>query len=123
MTAKAKTPTACECGQYSFKVNSEQKTTGCKGDLTYRKFAPGHDAKLKSLLIQAAVEDAPVNDSPALEIAREYGFADQVEVGAARRIERAKARNARHAGQHDTDGEGGDVPQVIDLRDHEHAHA
>lgn len=53
----------CACGNYSFEVLIhenvgggvwQQKTTGCTAT-TQSTFAPGHDAKLKSLLIAAGV--------------------------------------------------------------------
>ncbi|WP_329024208.1 hypothetical protein [Streptomyces sp. NBC_01423] len=83
--------TACVCGSYSFEVLMHDdpsgdkvwqlKATGCAAT-TQSKFAPGHDAKLKSLIIQAGVGGHPVRrvvrdtvvSKDALRVAADLGW-------------------------------------------------
>lgn len=77
----------CQCRDYV------DATTGvslsCDG-VTYRKFAPGHDARLKGFLIQAGrsghqikVRESGETVTP-VEAASRYGFAHQVRAGVSR---------------------------------------
>ncbi|MFF3351077.1 hypothetical protein ACFYWN_00295 [Streptomyces sp. NPDC002917] len=86
---------ACMCGSYSFEVLVHEdvsgdkvwqlKATGCTAT-TQSKFAPGHDAKLKSLLIQAGAGDHQVRRivrdtvvaKDALRMAADLGWEDLV---------------------------------------------
>ncbi len=85
----------CLCGSYSFEVLIhenvggdkvwQQKTTGCDAT-TQSTFAPGHDAKLKSLLIAAGVGGHRVREvardtvvtKDAARVAAELGWEDIV---------------------------------------------
>ncbi|WP_203593645.1 hypothetical protein [Streptomyces sp. SID9124] len=93
--------TACVCGSYSFEVLMRDdpsgdkvwqlKATGCAAT-TQSKFAPGHDAKLKSLIIQAGVGGHPVRrvvrdtvvSKDALRVAADLGWEDLVRDAIAR---------------------------------------
>jgi hypothetical protein len=82
-----KAPEPCNCGRYTTTdENGNQVDTDCTYETT-RKFGPGHDAKLKSLLIKAAVNRQPVRrvsdgvELEALEVAGEFGFRPQVQKG------------------------------------------
>lgn len=92
----AKSLTPCMCQNFSAVVDGETVTTGCDIE-TLSRFAPGHDAKLKSLFIRvgtvgaevaAKAEDGSVSNMSAIEAAAEFGFGETVEKG----IENAKAR-------------------------------
>lgn len=85
----------CACGSYAFEVLIhenvggdkvwQQKTTGCVAT-TQSTFAPGHDAKLKSLLIAAGVGGHQVRQTTrdtvvvkdALRVAADLGWEDLV---------------------------------------------
>lgn len=111
--AKAvKTPTKCACSLYTGKdAKGADLSTDCTAE-TVRTFGPGHDAKLKSLLIKAAIAGGDVTrtvDGVAVQMspvhaAEEYGFRTQVEKGLAvhtakvtKRDEAAAARAAKKA--------------------------
>lgn len=102
--------TPCECSLFSVQVGlraseagdgdlvyDKELTTGCAGELTKRTFRPGHDAKLKSLLITAGgmgedvcKQEGAVNRvGDAVGHAEKYGFADLVRAG----IEKVEAAN------------------------------
>jgi len=74
--------------------------TGCKGRLTSRTFAPGHDAKLKSLLIRAGAMGAGVRQQlgglatvgGAQKVADQFGFGHQVAHGIERALVAADAK-------------------------------
>lgn len=103
----AKTPTPCLCGSYAVEVKTdegiERQVTGCEVE-TSARFAPGHDAKLKSLLIGAGAkghsvvkttdEDGEVTLS-AMEAANEFGFASTVEKGIEKAAQREQAKAER----------------------------
>lgn len=106
-TAKAATP--CACASFFIKSAEDGSLSGtdCTA-MTVNTFGPGHDAKLKSLLIKAGVEGATVvrvegdvyTDMSAVEAADEHGFASQVEksVEAKRaRVQEVAARRAEQA--------------------------
>lgn len=106
---KAKTPTPCLCRAYAVeRKNDEGETerlvTGCNTD-TSAKFAPGHDAKLKSLLIGAGANghtvikttDEGELELSAMDAANEYGFASTVEKGIAKAAEKVAAKAEREA--------------------------
>ena len=93
----------CECARYAalpgartddsgaLTLEGEPKTTGCVGTPTKKTFAPGHDTKLKSLLIEAGALGAVIRDdtgaiTDVASIARRFGFASQVDSGIAKRL-------------------------------------
>lgn len=105
----------CACGGYEIEIwtgevpadadpNDYVKYigTGCIAE-TARTFAPGHDAKLKSLLIQAGADGNGVRTesggvasiSDAMHWAEFYGFGHMVRNGIIRETERRAARNAK----------------------------
>lgn len=97
-------PTRCECGLYTGKdVKGEDLATGCTETNT-RTFKPGHDAKLKSLLIQVGAAGGEVTKTvdgetevmDPLHAADLYGFRNLVEKSVdAKKAEQAdKARKA-----------------------------
>lgn len=86
----------CLCSAYAIVTTDgdgviERGTLGCDAE-TSAKFAPGHDARLKSMLIKAGAVGATVIKSTdegdiemtAVEAAKEYGFADTVAAGVER---------------------------------------
>lgn len=88
--AKTKSePKSCACSAYVVRFdNGNELATGCSAK-TPRNFAPGHDAKLKSILIKAAIagvdvtkatDNGTVTVSP-LHAAEDFGFRPQVEKG------------------------------------------
>ena len=113
-----KEPVDCACGAYEVLVGQrdagdgevefdEELTTNCDGAKTKSIFAPGHDARLKSLLIKAGAlgehvrfnnpADGLLHEVTPVEAAGRYGFADMVESGIAKAKEKADARVAAAA--------------------------
>lgn len=105
----AKTMGPCLCSTYAVRVvlddgAEERQITGCEVQTT-SKFGPGHDAKLKSLLIKAGVDGNSVIKTAegaehvlsALDAASEFGFAAIVSKGIDKARERAEARERREA--------------------------
>lgn len=94
---KAKARHACRCADF---VASDDAATDCGGAVTTRVFAPGHDAKLKGLLIRAAIAGELVADAksgrtePATVVADLFGFADLVAAGVAKAEAKAKPKPA-----------------------------
>jgi|SRR5690606_2191521 len=104
--------TACACQFYSGQdVRGETLSTGC-AEVTPRTFRPGHDAKLKSLLIKVGsagnqvvkTVDGETEEMDPLHAAEEFGFRGLVEksVDAAKakqeaRDAKAKEREAKKA--------------------------
>lgn len=97
-------PTPCASSLYHW-VDDEgvKHDCGTQGSVTPRTFRPGHDAKLKSLLIKAAVagkmvikttEDGEVEMEP-LHAAEEYGFRNLVEKSVDAAKEKAEIRAAK----------------------------
>ena len=103
MTTPAADQRPCECSRYSALTNArlgdagaltwdgDPKRTDCPGTPTKGKFAPGHDAKLKSFLIDVGSLGALVrHDSGAVTdagaVARRFGFGSQVAAGIAKRL-------------------------------------
>lgn len=89
-------PTPCECGLYTGKnAKGEDLSTGCTETNT-RTFKPGHDAKLKSLLIQVGAAGGEVTKTvdgesesmDPLHAADLYGFRNLVE----KSVDAAKAK-------------------------------
>lgn len=89
-------PTPCACQFYTGKDSKgEALSTGCSEE-TVRTFRPGHDAKLKSLIMRTAVAgnlvvkevDGSPTEMDPLHAAEEYGFRDLVE----KSVESAKAK-------------------------------
>lgn len=102
-------PTPCECGLYTgTDVKGEALATGCTETNT-RTFKPGHDAKLKSLLIQVGAAggqvtktvDGETEEMDPLHAADLYGFRNLVEKSVdakkAEQAERAKKAEERAA--------------------------
>jgi hypothetical protein len=85
-------PTPCVCANYV--DNDNGAGTGC-GSVSRSKFAPGHDAKLKSFLIRCGADGHQVRQADngqvesSLAWAKLFGFAEQVRSG----IDRAVAKN------------------------------
>lgn len=80
-------PTACACQFYTgSNAKGEALSTGCS-EVTPRTFRPGHDAKLKSLLIQVGAAgnqvtktvDGETSEMDPLHAAEEFGFRGLVE--------------------------------------------
>lgn len=96
-------PTPCACQFYTGKnVKDEVLSTGCD-EKTPRTFRPGHDAKLKSLLIDVAVagnqvtkatDDEDVEMDP-LHAAEEYGFRNLVEKSVTAKRAKREAAEAK----------------------------
>lgn len=105
----------CECQYWEVGVELDPLvelendiiTTGCESE-TPRTFAPGHDAKLKSLLIRAGVNGwearhgritgVLVTTDPG-QAADRYGFGAQVRAGIARRLRDAERKAKLAAGR------------------------
>jgi len=85
---------ACRCAAF---LAGSGEETGCVSD-TKRVFAPGHDAKLKGLLIRAGVAGELVTDAetgrtlPALEVAELFGFGDLVADGIRKAADRVTGK-------------------------------
>lgn len=103
---KAKTPSPCASSLYSWvDADGVTHTCGTEGRTTTATFAPGHDAKLKSLLIKAGAAGCEVMKSvdggyltmSAMDAASEYGFASTVKTGIDKAIERETAKAERLA--------------------------
>lgn len=107
-TADATGATPCECSKFEAQI-SEQHTeenlasgnydtfsTGCTAT-TKREFAPGHDAKLKSFLIEHGAQDhlivKGITHGTAESFAKQYTFGYMILEG----IEKAKAKLAAKA--------------------------
>jgi hypothetical protein len=93
--------TPCACQFYTGKDKSgNDLSTGCNGE-NVRTFLPGHDAKLKSLLIQVGVAGGQVTKATddedvlmdPLHAAEEYGFRSLVEQS----IDKAKVKEEARA--------------------------
>lgn len=92
---------ACHCGNVSYVVGDVVLSTYCTST-TNRTFAPGHDAKLKSLLIKAAVQsddgDVQYQDggvqisADPITIANRFGFGWMVKNGIAAATVKARVR-------------------------------
>lgn len=105
-TTAAPIKNACICSTFAaikkeFTLGNGQpetidETTGCT-ESTTREFAPGHDAKLKALLIRAGVNGWDVRQgsiaSSARKAAAQFAFAYMVDAG----IERGLAKKAAKA--------------------------
>lgn len=111
-TADATGATACKCSEYEAQI-PEQHTpenlangsydtfsTGCQAT-TKREFAPGHDAKLKSFLIQHGAQDHlichGITHGPAESFAKQYTFGYMVVEGIAKAKEKMAAKADRAA--------------------------
>lgn len=104
----------CLCGKFEIVLNEyelengqpeiETEGTGCNARTT-RDFAPGHDAKLKSLLIKAGVQGLEVrqdrggvvHSGDARTMAANFAFAYMVDKGIETGRAKAQARAARAA--------------------------
>lgn len=104
-TVKAKAvATPCACSLYTgTDGKGEALSTYCEA-VTVRTFGPGHDAKLKSLLIKTAIAgedvikivDGRETEMSPVHAAEEYGFRDLVEKGVeTHRSKQAKRDEAR----------------------------
>jgi hypothetical protein len=89
-----KDPASCLCSHY--KTESGQ-TTGCTS-VTPRRFAPGHDAKLKSFLIKAGADGQRVVNTVSQETrsaiawAEMFGYDGIVTGGIDREVARRQAK-------------------------------
>lgn len=104
----AKTKTPCQCSSYAVQVvtdeGEQRQALDCDVE-TGGKFAPGHDAKLKSMLIGAGgaghqvvkVTDEGEQLMSAIDAANEYGFGPSVQKGIDKAAERAEAKRQREA--------------------------
>lgn len=96
-TWSAEVPEGADPGDYA-----QYEGTGCT-QLTHRTFAPGHDAKLKSLLIRAGAAGAEVVRheggvtvvTSAERVAEHFGFWHQVLAGIRRSQAKAAEKTAR----------------------------
>lgn len=104
-TAPAKAPkveTPCQCARFSNAETGE--ATGCTKTTT-REFAPGHDAKLKSLALRAGaagqqvtrMDDGIAVTTDAVKAVEGYGFAHMVASGIERAHAKAKEKAERAA--------------------------
>lgn len=100
----AKTATPCVCRAYA--VETPEGLTGIDCDReTVSNFAPGHDAKLKSLLIKAGANGYSVIKTTeegeqkltAQDAANEFAFGEHVAKGITKQVERAQAKADRAA--------------------------
>ena len=113
---KSNSPSArqCECGLWRYREGNFEVTTGCARQISgKRRFAQGHDAVLKSLLIRAGIAGVDVTRADGRTFgpttaAEQYGFGYQVSAGiekgrakadavAARQLNAAAARQAKAA--------------------------
>lgn len=103
---KVKALKPCASSLYSYTdAEGVTHTCGTEGRETTATFCPGHDAKLKSLLIKAGAAGYEVRKDveggfltmSAMEAANEYGFASTVETGIAKAAEKAQAKAEREA--------------------------
>lgn len=94
---------ACQCQFYR---TAAGRTTGCTATTT-SKFAPGHDAKLKSFLVLAGADGEQVIQgyggvevtASAVEQAQYIGYGDHVADGVDREVARRVARKLGDMGQ------------------------
>lgn len=108
-----KQPKPCACSQYEVRTDEGVTSTGCTAQ-TVRSFVPGHDAKLKSMLIKAAIagqdvtrlatSEYPESTLTARQAAEDFNFAGHIDKGVethekreAVRQEKADARAAKKA--------------------------
>lgn len=102
MAAKSADTVVCSCSKFEIaKADGTKVNTGCTS-VTKKVFAPGHDAKLKSLLVQAGLdggsvhvteEDGTVSIMTHSAAAKIHDMVDHVEKGirlAKERLERKK---------------------------------
>lgn len=107
-------PTNCECHYWEFgpeldgsDPNVDQVPiykTDCAGELTARRFVPGHDAKLKALFIRAGLaghevrrRDGVLSSMDVETAARRFGFGRQVLASIERRRKQVAAAEDRKA--------------------------
>lgn len=111
-TADATGATACKCSQYEAQIgeqltdenlasgNYDTFSTGCTAT-TKREFAPGHDAKLKSFLIEHGALDHEIKFGITIMTAEEavkgYAFGYMVVEGIAKAKEKLAAKAERAA--------------------------
>jgi hypothetical protein len=103
--AAAKALSNCACSEFEIGITTEEdgqpdfdgSNTECSST-TRRVFSPGHDARLKSLLIRAGVEGLEVRHNSGItygdpvSAARQFGFAEMVAAGIQRSIAKAAAK-------------------------------
>ncbi|SIR13138.1 hypothetical protein [Micromonospora avicenniae] len=102
---KPGTPRPCACQSFAvLDGETVTETTGCT-KVVPRRFAQGHDAKLKSLLIRAGVagyrvrwtEDDQTREGDPLAASRLFGFGHQVESGIRGRLDKLARRAEKKA--------------------------
>ena len=100
---KSKPPNThlCECARWRYREGSSDVSTGCNRQVSgSRRFAQGHDAVLKGLLIRAGIAGADVIRADGrtfgpTSAAEQYGFGYQVSAGIAKGRAKADAVAAR----------------------------
>jgi hypothetical protein len=94
-------PTLCECGRWKYREGNSEVSTGCTRQVSgSRRFAQGHNAVLKSLLMRAGIAGADVIRADGrtfgpTSAAEQYGFGYQVSAGIANGRAKADAVAAR----------------------------
>jgi hypothetical protein len=99
LNASGKPVTLCACGGITFVSFGEERTTVCRAGTT-RTFAPGHDARLKGMLIRAAVAGEVIRLAPGDVVSPEwfagkFGFAHMVRDGITRQMAKLQAKVAK----------------------------
>ena len=91
----------CECGLWRYREGQSEVSTGCDRQVSgSRRFAQGHNAVLKGLLIRAGIAGADVTRADGRTFgptsgAEQYGFGYQVSAGIAKGRAKADAVAAR----------------------------
>jgi hypothetical protein len=118
-----KTPHACACSLYTVHTDEGDVTTECTAQ-TVRSFVPGHDAKLKSMLIKAAINGQEVtreatDQNPeavlsAREAAEDFNFAAHIDKGVETHEKREAAKAERKAASDAKKAEAADKKAVAE---------
>src|SRR5688572_1368944 len=119
---KAKTPKAlvpCKCNTTQVGEQNGTPVYGPCGSETRRDFAPGHDARLKGVLIKLHVagQDYLVKGQAArkpMDVARERQWGGYLTAAAERETRRAKAKEGRDAAAAERKAEAAKVKAVRD---------
>lgn len=127
-----KVATACKCSLFTgHDIKGQELSTECEGT-TVRTFLPGHDAKLKSLLIKSAIAEVDVirsengqeQELSPVHAAEEFGFRPQVEKGlevhqrkiAARETKAAETKAKRDAAKQERENAKAERKRVQEER-------
>lgn len=96
-------PTACACQFYTgTDKGGSELSTGCEGK-TVRTFLPGHDAKLKSLILKTAIAgksvskktDTGTEQMEPLHAAEDFGFRSLIEKSLSTHNAKQEVRDAK----------------------------